>query len=192
MYDVMTMDKSLMGANGFFLYKMGAAFAGTLGRVGSAACDRRRIRRRLLQRRNAGPTKSASAWRSARNRATSSVSSCARPPFWSAPASPSASLAALGVTKLLSSLLVGVTSHDPLTFAAVAFLLDPGRLRRLLHPRSPRHARRPHGSPPLRIGIRLDQGATTLFLPRHLQLVHHIALASHLAGFCHESAALIR
>ncbi len=33
-YDVMTMEKSLMGANGFFLYKMGAAFAGTLGFLG--------------------------------------------------------------------------------------------------------------------------------------------------------------
>src|SRR4029077_11858554 len=33
-YDVMTMEKALMGANGFFLYKMGAAFAGTLGVLG--------------------------------------------------------------------------------------------------------------------------------------------------------------
>jgi predicted permease len=121
-FDVMTMEKSLMGANGFFLYKMGAAFAGTLGALGlvlavvgvygvvsyNAANRTHEIGIRMALGALPGGVFGL-VLRQAAILVGAGVGI--------------GLLAALGVTKFLTSLLVGVSSYDPLTFAVVAFLL---------------------------------------------------------------------
>jgi predicted permease len=121
-YDVMTMDKSLMGANGFFLYKMGAAFAGTLGALGlllavvgvygvvshNAASRTHEIGVRMALGAQPGSVFSLVLRHAAILVGAGSVTGL---------------VAALAVTKFLSSFLVGVTSYDPITFLTVAVLL---------------------------------------------------------------------
>jgi putative ABC transport system permease protein len=121
-FDVMTMEKSLMGANGFFLYKMGAAFAGTLGALGlllavvgvygvvsyNAANRTHEIGIRMALGALPGGVFGL-VLRQAAILVGAGVGI--------------GLLAALGVTKFLTSLLVGVSSYDPLTFAVVALLL---------------------------------------------------------------------
>ncbi len=121
-YDVMTMDKSLMGANGFFLYKMGAAFAGTLGALGlllavvgvygvvshNAASRTHEIGVRMALGAQPGSVFSLVLGHAAILVGAGIVTGL---------------VAALAVTKFLSSFLVGVTSYDPITFLTVAVLL---------------------------------------------------------------------
>jgi predicted permease len=121
-YDVMTMDKSLMGGNGFFLYKMGAAFAGTLGALGlllavvgvygvvshNAASRTHEIGVRMALGAQPGSVFSLVLRHAAILVGAGIVAGL---------------VAALAVTKFLSSFLVGVTSYDPITFLTVAVLL---------------------------------------------------------------------
>jgi predicted permease len=121
-YEVMSMEKSLQGANGFFLFKVGASFAGALGGLGlllavvgvygvvSYSASRRRheigIRMALGAQR-------VSIFRLVIGQAVlllgiGIVVGVA---------------AALGVNRLLVSLLVGVSAYDPLTFVGVSAML---------------------------------------------------------------------
>jgi predicted permease len=122
-FDVMTMEKSLMGANGFFLYKMGAAFAGTLGALGlllavvgvygvvsyNAARRTHEIGVRIALGARPGNVLSL-VLRQASILVGAGIAI--------------GLVAALAITKFLASFLVGVTSYDPVTFAAVAALLS--------------------------------------------------------------------
>ncbi len=56
--------------------------------------------------------------------------------------------AALGVSRLLASLLVGVSSYDPITFVSVSAVADGGGAARLLHSGPSRGARGAHVRPP--------------------------------------------
>jgi len=122
LFDVMTMEKSLNGANGYFLFRMGAAFAGTLGSLGmllavvgvygviSFTASRRTHEigvRMALGARPLGIL--ALVLRQAILLVGAGVGI--------------GLLASLGVAQLLKSLLVGVSSYDPFTFATVAALL---------------------------------------------------------------------
>ena len=122
LFDVMTMEKSLNGANGYFLFRMGAAFAGTLGGLGmllavvgvygvvSFTASRRTHEIGLRMALGAHPVGIfALVLRQAILLVGTGVGV--------------GLLASLGVTQLLKSLLVGVSSYDPLTFAGVAALL---------------------------------------------------------------------
>jgi predicted permease len=121
-YDVMTMDKSLMGANGFFLYKMGAAFAGTLGGLGlllavvgvyGVVSQNASSRTHEIGIRMALGALPGSVFALVLRQAAILVSS----------GIVIGVIAALGLTKFLSSLLLNVASYDPLTFGVVALLL---------------------------------------------------------------------
>ena len=121
-YDVMTMEKSLMGANGFFLYKMGAALAGTLGILGlvlavvgvygvvshNAASRTHEIGIRMAL--GAHPT---SVFALVLRHAALLVGAGIVIGI----------VAALGVTRFLGSFLLNVSSSDPTTFLTVAALL---------------------------------------------------------------------
>ncbi len=121
-YDVMTMEKSLMGANGFFLYKMGAAFAGTLGILGlvlavvgvygvvshNATSRTHEIGIRMAL--GAPPT---SVFALVLRHAALLVGAGIAIGI----------LAALAASKILAGFLVGVSSSDPTTFLTVAALL---------------------------------------------------------------------
>jgi predicted permease len=121
-FDVMTMDRSLMGANGFFLYKMGAAFAGTLGGLGlllavvgvyGVVSQNASSRTHEIGVRMALGAMPGNVFGLVLHQAAILVGAGIGIGL----------VAALGVTKFLASLLVGVTSYDPLTFATVALLL---------------------------------------------------------------------
>lgn len=122
LFDVMSMDKSLNGANGFFLFKVGAAFAGTLGGLGlllavvgvygvvSYTASRRTHEIGVRMALGANPWQIfAMVLRQAVVLVGAGVGI--------------GLLAALAVTRLLSSLLVGVSSYDPVTYVSVAALL---------------------------------------------------------------------
>ena len=53
--------------------------------------------------------------------------------------------AALGLTRLMSNLLYGVTSHDPLTYIGVCCPTHAGCALGVLHSRSPRNISRSDG-----------------------------------------------
>ena len=121
-YDVMTMEKSLMGANGFFLYKMGAAFAGTLGALGlllavvgvyGVVSQNAASRTHEIGVRMALGAQPRSVFTLVLRQAAILVGSGILVGL----------LAALGVTKFLSSMLLNVSASDPLTFTVVAVLL---------------------------------------------------------------------
>lgn len=121
-YEVMSMEKSLEGANGFLLFKMGAALAGALGGLGlllavvgvygvvSYSAGRRRheigIRMALGAQR-------VSILRLVIRQAVLLVG------FGIA----LGLVAALGVSRLVASLLVGVSAYDPVTFVGVSAML---------------------------------------------------------------------
>jgi predicted permease len=121
-FDVMSMERSLMGANGFFIFKMGAALAGTLGALGL-----------LLAVVGVYGVVSYNAARRTHEIGVR-IALGARPSnVFSLVLSQAAILvgagialglvAALAMTKLLATFLVGVTSYDPVTFATVSALL---------------------------------------------------------------------
>jgi predicted permease len=122
LYDVMTMEKSLMGANGFFLYKMGAAFAGTLGGLGlllavvgvyGVVSQNATSRTHEIGVRMALGAQPRSVFSLILRHAAILVGAGVAIGL----------VAALGIAKFLASFLVGVSSYDPLTFATVATLL---------------------------------------------------------------------
>lgn len=122
LFDVMTMEKSLNGANGYFLFRMGAAFAGALGGLGmllavvgvygviSFTASRRTHEIGVRMALGARPLGIfALVFRQAIRLVGAGVGI--------------GLVASLGVAQLLKSLLVGVSSYDPFTFATVAALL---------------------------------------------------------------------
>lgn len=122
MYDVMTMEQALAGANGYFLFQMGAAFAGALGALGlllaivgvyGVVSYGASQRQHEIGIRLALGAQSRSVLRLIINQAVILVAIGVGVGV----------LLALAVSRLLASLLVGVPSHDPLTFASVSALL---------------------------------------------------------------------
>jgi predicted permease len=121
-YEVMSMEKSLQGANGFFLFKVGASFAGALGGLGlllavvgvygvvSYSASRRRheigIRMALGAQR-------VTIFRLVIGQAVLLLGLGIALGI----------VAALGVSRLLASLLVGVSAYDPVTFVGVSGIL---------------------------------------------------------------------
>ncbi len=121
-YDVMSMDQALQGGNGYFLFKIGAAFAGTLGALGlllaivgvygtvSYSASRRRHEigiRMALGARSGSVLKLVMRQTSMLILAGVGIGT----------------LMALGITRVLVSFLVGVASYDPATYAVVAAAL---------------------------------------------------------------------
>ena len=121
-FDVMSMERSLNGGNGFFLYKMAAAFAGILGGLGlvlavvgiyGVVSYTVSLRTHEIGVRMALGAHRRNIFGLVLRQAVILVS-----------AGVSLGLvAALGITRFLSSLLVGVTSYDPATFVSVPALL---------------------------------------------------------------------
>ena len=121
-YDVMTMDQAMAGANGYFLFKVGAGFAGSLGALGlllavvgvygvvSHAASQRKHEIGIRMALGAEPS---SVLGLVVRQAVVLVGSGVGVGV----------LAALAVSRLLVSLLVGVPSYDPLTFAVVSVLM---------------------------------------------------------------------
>ena len=122
LFDVMSMEKSLTGANGFFLFNMGAAFAGALGGLGlllavvgvygvvSYTASRRTHEIGVRMALGAHPLSILGlVLRQAVYLVGTGVGF--------------GLLAALGITRLIASLLVNVKSYDPFTFLSVAGLL---------------------------------------------------------------------
>ncbi len=121
-FDVMSMERSLMGANGFFIFKMGAALAGTLGALGlllavvgvyGVVSYNAARRTHEIGVRIALGAKPANVFRLVLSQAAILVGAGIALGL----------VAALAMTKLLASFLVGVTSYDPVTFATVSALL---------------------------------------------------------------------
>jgi len=121
-YDVMTMEQAMGGANGYFLFKMGAGFAGTLGALGlllavvgvygvvSYGASQRRHEIGVRMALGAQPN---SIFGLVIRQAAILVGSGVILGI----------LAALAVSQVLTSLLVDVSSYDPLTFVSVSALL---------------------------------------------------------------------
>ena len=121
-YDVMTMEQAVAGANGYFLFKVGAAFAGSLGALGlllavvgvygvvSYAASQRMHEIGIRMALGARPRSVLGlVMRQAVVLVAAGVGLGV--------------LAALIVSRILVSLLVGVPSYDPLTFTSVSALM---------------------------------------------------------------------
>jgi putative ABC transport system permease protein len=121
-YDVMTMEQAVASANGYFLFKVGAGFAGSLGALGlllavvgvygvvSYGASQRQHEIGIRMALGARPNSVlALVIRQAVVLVGAGIGIGA--------------FAALGVNRLLASLLVGVTSYDPLTFVSVSGLM---------------------------------------------------------------------
>jgi predicted permease len=121
-YDVMTMEKSLMGANGFFPYKMGAAFAGTLGILGLVLAV---VGVYGVVSHNATSRTHEIGIRMALGAAPTSVFALVlrHAAILVGAGIAIGILAALAVSKILAGFLVAVSSSDPTTFLTVAALL---------------------------------------------------------------------
>jgi len=121
-YEVMSMEKSLEGANGFLLFKVGASFAGALGALGL-----------LLAVVGVYGVVSYSAGRRRHEIGIRIALGAQRVTIFRLVIRQAVLLlglgialgvaAALGVSRLLVSLLVGVSAYDPLTFAGVSGIL---------------------------------------------------------------------
>jgi predicted permease len=121
-YDVMTMEQAVAGANGYFLFKVGAAFAGSLGALGlllavvgvygvvSYAASQRMHEIGIRMALGARPL---SVLGLVMRQAVVLVGAGVGLGV----------LAALMVSRILVSLLVGVPSYDPLTFTSVSALM---------------------------------------------------------------------
>ncbi len=121
-YDVMTMDQAVAGANGYFLYKVGAGFAGSLGALGlllalvgvygvvSYAASQRKHEIGIRIALGAEP------------RAVLGLVVRQGVMLVGAGVGVGA-IAALAVSRLLGSLLVGVAPYDPFTFICVSALM---------------------------------------------------------------------
>jgi len=116
------MDQAIAGANGYFLFKVGAAFAASLGALGlllavvgvygvvSYGASQRQHEIGIRMALGARPrTVLALVIRQAVVLVGAGIGIGV--------------LAALGVNRLLASLLVGVSSYDPLTLASVSGLM---------------------------------------------------------------------
>jgi len=121
-YEVMSMEQSLEGANGFFLFKVGASFAGALGGLGL-----------LLAVVGVYGVVSYSASRRRHEIGIRMALGAQRVGIFRLVISQAVLLlgigialgaaAALGVSRLLASLLVGVSAYDPVTFVGVSGML---------------------------------------------------------------------
>ncbi|MGD0694200.1 MAG: ABC transporter permease [Terriglobia bacterium] len=121
-YDVMTMEQAVAGANGYFLFKVGAGFAASLGALGlllavvgvygvvSYAASQRQHEIGIRMALGAQPS---SVLRLVVRQAVILVGAGVGIGV----------LAALAVSRVLVSLLVGVASYDVLTFASVSALM---------------------------------------------------------------------
>ncbi len=121
-YDVMTMDRAMAGANGYFLFQVGAAFAASLGALGlllavvgvygvvSYAASQRQ--HEIGIRMALGAPRGSVLGLVIRQAVVLVGAGIA-----------AGLLAALGVSRILVSLLLGVSSYDPLTFTSVSVLM---------------------------------------------------------------------
>jgi ABC-type antimicrobial peptide transport system permease subunit len=121
-YDVMTMEQTVGGGNGYFLFKMGAGLAASLGALGlllavvgvygvvSYSASQRQHEIGIRMALGAQPN---SVLGLVIRQAVALV----------AAGIGIGVLAALGVNRILASLLVGVTSYDPLTLVSVSALM---------------------------------------------------------------------
>ncbi|HKF56036.1 MAG TPA: FtsX-like permease family protein, partial [Blastocatellia bacterium] len=114
--------RSLTGANGFFLYQMGAAFAGVLGGLGLILAI---VGVYGVVSYNVSQRRHEIGVRMALGASPGVVFGLVLRliAFLVGGGVVLGSLAALGVSRFLSSLLVGVAPWDPLTYAAVDALL---------------------------------------------------------------------
>ena len=121
-YDVMSMEQAVAGANGYFLFKVGAGFAGSFGALGlllamvgvygvvSYAASQRRHEIGIRMALGARPQ--------------SVLGLVVRQALMLVGAGVGIGLiAALAVSRVLESLLVGIPSYDPLTFTCVSVLM---------------------------------------------------------------------
>jgi putative ABC transport system permease protein len=121
-YDVMTMEQAIAGANGYFLFKVGAGFAASLGALGlllavvgvygvvSYSASQRKHEIGIRMALGAQPR---SVLALVVHQAIVLVGAGVGMGV----------VAALAVSRLLVGLLVGVSSYDPLTFASVSLLM---------------------------------------------------------------------
>jgi putative ABC transport system permease protein len=121
-YDVMTMEQTVAGANGYFLFKVGAGFAASLGALGmilavvgvygvvsySASQRQHEIGIRMAL----GAQPNSVLGLVIRQAVVLVATGIGIGVF-----------AALGVNRILASLLLGVTSYDPLTFVSVSAMM---------------------------------------------------------------------
>jgi ABC-type antimicrobial peptide transport system permease subunit len=121
-YDVMTMEQAVAGANGYFLFKVGAGVAGALGALGLLLAV---VGLYGVVSYGASQRQHEIGIRMALGARTTSVLALViRQAVVLVGAGVGMGvLAALGVNRLLASLLVGVTSNDPFTLLSVSGLM---------------------------------------------------------------------
>jgi len=121
-YDVMTMEQTVAGANGYFLFKVGAGFAASLGALGLILAV---VGVYGVVSYNASQRQHEIGIRMALGAQPNSVLGLVirQAVVLVAAGIGIGVLAALGVNRILASLLVGVTSYDPFTFASVSALM---------------------------------------------------------------------
>jgi len=121
-YDVMTMEQTVAGANGYFLFKMGAGFAASLGALGLILAV---VGVYGVVSYNASQRQHEIGIRMALGAQPNSVLGLV---IRQAVVLVAAGIAigvivTLGVNRILVSFLVGVTSYDPLTYLSVSALM---------------------------------------------------------------------
>jgi ABC-type antimicrobial peptide transport system permease subunit len=121
-YDVMTMEQAVAGANGYFLFKVGAGFAASLGALGLllavvgvygvVSCAASQRKHEIGIRMALGAQPSSVLGLVVRQGAMLVAAGVGI-----------GGLAALAVSRMLVSLLVGVPSYDPVTLTCVSALM---------------------------------------------------------------------